>query len=106
MDVQLDSKSPALTDIVAEMHRRAQQTEFGFSEPEVDNIALVSWHLFRQARTKVPGAFVTLDETFDPKRLADLIRKIAQHKKPSNDAQEIAEKVIDSIEPADPKPRG
>lgn len=106
VDVQLDSDSPALAEIVAETHRRAKQTEFQFSQGEVDNIGLVSWHLFRQARAKAPGAFVKLDETFDPKRLAKLLGKIAQHQEPTDDVQVITEKVIDSVEPTELKPPG
>ncbi len=106
VDVQLNSDSPALAEIVAEAHRRAEQAEFRFSEQEVDNIALVSWHLFRQARAKAPGAFVKLDETLDAKRVATLLRKIAQHQKPTDDVHQIDERVIDSIEPTEMKPPG
>ncbi len=106
VDVPLDSDSPALTEIVAEAHQRAEQAECRFSEPEVDNIALVSWHLFRQTKAKAPGAFVKLDETLDANRLAKLLRKIAKHQELTDDAHQIAEKVIDSIESTDPTPPG
>ena len=106
VDVQLNSDSLALTEIVAGAHQRAERAEFRFSEQEVDNIALVNWHLFRQARAKAPGAFVKLDETLDAKGLAKVLGKIAQHRKPTDDAQMIAERVIDSIEPTDLKPPG
>ena len=106
VDVQLNSDSPALAEIVAAAQQRAEQVEFRFSEQEVDNIALVSWHLFRQARSKAPGAFVKLDETLDPKRLAKVLRKLTQHQKPTDNSHEIDERVIDSIEPTDLKPPG
>lgn len=104
VDLQLDSDFPALNEIVAEAHRRAEHAVLQVSEMEVDTIGLVSWHLFRQAREKARGAFVKLDETLDAKRLTKVLGKIVKSQEPTDEAQEIDEKVIDSIEPTTLKP--
>jgi excinuclease ABC subunit C len=76
VDLALAAAGEDLDDVLTTAHGRIGQGPVDLTEPAVQNIGLVCWHLFRPRKDKAAGEFLPLGRPLSRKSLAASLRRL------------------------------
>ena len=85
VDVPLTASSGDLDDVLTTVQGRIKEGLVDLSDPAVQNIGLVCWHLFRPRKDKAVGEFLPLGRPLSRKALAAALRRLQRQQSAAAD---------------------